>query len=397
MAKQLMPRAELEPRDSDVKLTDEQFLKIALFARLKRKPSLDKFPGAMVLRRYRKGEAIFRQGEAGWTAFYILTSEDLLEVEGKAKGPDPEPDIFKSLRPGEIKALLNRVQELRETPARSDELRTVASVNLAISESAPASRAGLFQRLQRRMFGSRAERRRKPLYIPIDGPRDLDYQTLQSFLYEGELFGEMSCLYRTPRIATVVSTRDCYMLEMLRNILAQLQKVPVYKAQTVEVYKKRILELYLRQSAIFQELTGEQLEVLRQGLDLVVFEAGQAIFDEYERSDCMYVIRSGLVKVVKKASAMFCPDYIRSWKDLGAALLEGEKQPATPRGNIWSLLSEGARNLLRSTPDASTLSPADRLEILYALNTVIKERTLADAKEFQTLLTGQAFTEQAGE
>ncbi len=80
MAKQLMPKAELEPRDRDVKLTDEQFLKIGLFTRLKRKPSLDKFPGAMVLRRYRKGEAIFRQGEAGWTAFYILTSEDLLEI-----------------------------------------------------------------------------------------------------------------------------------------------------------------------------------------------------------------------------------------------------------------------------------------------------------------------------
>src|SRR5690242_782767 len=162
MVKQLMPRAELESRESDVNLTDEQFLKISLFARLKRKPSLDKFPGAMVLRRYRRGEAIFRQGEAGWTAFYILTSEDLLEVEGKAKEADPDPNIFKSLRPGEIKALLNRVQELRETPARTEELRTVASVNLAISESAPARQGGLFQRLQRRVLGSRAEHRRKP-------------------------------------------------------------------------------------------------------------------------------------------------------------------------------------------------------------------------------------------
>src|SRR5438876_12330325 len=115
MAKQLMPRAELEPRDSDVKVTDEQFLKISLFARLKRKPSLDKFPGAMVLRRYRKGEVIFRQGEAGWTAFYILTSEDLLAIEGKENAPDGKENrldavILRTLRPGEIKALLERVQ-----------------------------------------------------------------------------------------------------------------------------------------------------------------------------------------------------------------------------------------------------------------------------------------------
>src|SRR5579883_3503038 len=78
MSKQLMPRAQLEGREGDVRLTDEEFLQLSLFAQLKRKPSLDKFPGAMVLRHYRKGELVFRQGEAGWTAFYILTSEDVL-------------------------------------------------------------------------------------------------------------------------------------------------------------------------------------------------------------------------------------------------------------------------------------------------------------------------------
>src|SRR5579871_5539884 len=130
MAKQLMPKAELEVRASDVPLTDEQFLKIGLFAQLKRKPSLDKFPGAMVLRRYRKGEVLFRQGEAGWTAFYILASEDLLAIEGKEPKPAPpagkeskpvpaagkptEPgsDLFKTLSPGEMKTLLLRMQEL---------------------------------------------------------------------------------------------------------------------------------------------------------------------------------------------------------------------------------------------------------------------------------------------
>src|SRR5438445_8116252 len=121
MAKQLMPKAELEARGSDVQLTDEQFLKIGLFAQLKRKPSLDKFPGAMVLRRYRKGEVIFRQGEAGWTAFYSLTSEDLLAIEGKEKERAPESST--TLTPGEMKTLLQRVQELEKTPTRSQDLR----------------------------------------------------------------------------------------------------------------------------------------------------------------------------------------------------------------------------------------------------------------------------------
>ena len=145
MAKQLMPKAELERRSSDVQLTDEQFLKIGLFAQLKRKPSLDKFPGAMVLRRYRKGEVIFRQGEAGWTAFYILTSEDLLAIEGKEK--EALPDVSKSLSPGEFKTVLKRVQELQATPTRSEELRTVATVNLAVARPSPGKEFGLLERL----------------------------------------------------------------------------------------------------------------------------------------------------------------------------------------------------------------------------------------------------------
>src|SRR6266496_387252 len=73
MAKQVMPIPDLPARADDLHLTDEQYLHLALFARTKRKPSLDKFPGALVLRRY-------RQGEAGWTAFYVLTSEDTLAI-----------------------------------------------------------------------------------------------------------------------------------------------------------------------------------------------------------------------------------------------------------------------------------------------------------------------------
>src|SRR5436309_1805825 len=80
MAKQVMPEARLDPRPSDIPLSDELFLQLSLFAQLKRKPSLDKFPGALILRRFRKGEVINRQGEAGWTAFYCLTAEDVVKI-----------------------------------------------------------------------------------------------------------------------------------------------------------------------------------------------------------------------------------------------------------------------------------------------------------------------------
>src|SRR4051794_29318794 len=78
MGRLINPEARLEARESDVRLSNEQFLQLSLFSNAKRKPSLDKFPGAWVLRHFKEGDVVYRQGEAGWTAFYILTSQDVL-------------------------------------------------------------------------------------------------------------------------------------------------------------------------------------------------------------------------------------------------------------------------------------------------------------------------------
>ena len=65
-------------------------------------------------------------------------------------------------------------------------------------------------------------------------------------MHEGELLGEMSCMNRAPRSATVLAEDDCYMLEMLRNVLDMLQKDPVYKKRTDAMYRKRVMETHVR-------------------------------------------------------------------------------------------------------------------------------------------------------
>src|SRR5438128_841901 len=148
MAKQVVvnPEARLEAHPSDVAVSDKQVLELSLFAKLKRKPSLEKFPGAWILRKYKKGEVIFRQGE---------------------------------------------------------------------------------------------------------------------------LFGEMSCMYRTPRSGTVVAARDCYMIELMRNILDALQKDPAYKQMTDELYKKRVLQMHLQKLSLFRDLTPEQYAAIQKHVELV--------------------------------------------------------------------------------------------------------------------------------
>jgi Fe-S-cluster-containing hydrogenase component 2 len=380
MAKQVMPEARLEPRPTDVKLTDEEFLQLSLFAQLKRKPTLAKFPGALILRRFRKGEVVFRQGEAGWTAFYPLTAEDVLalfQTRVEAKWEQPDPDEKESLR-----RWVARVKAAQ----RDEEVRRVGTVHLAMARPAGPKDQGLLRRLTRAVFGGRAKAQApKPRFIPIDGPRDIDYETLEAPVFEGELFGETSCLCRTPRSGTVVVTRDCFMLEMLRNILDQLQKDAAYKAQTEERYKKRVLELYVRRLAFLSELTDAQYAALSKQLELLSYEGGQLIFDENERADGLYIVRNGMVKIVKKMSALLNDDSIRRWGELCTALREGAGQPATPRGKIWLLLPEPARRLL-AEPAPAQLPPAQRWEILHGLNDVIKNRQLPDAKEMKELL-----------
>ena len=78
------PTAELPIRADDEILTPSQLERISFFAQLSKKPSFKKLPGTVVLRRFRRGEVIVRQGSAGWTAFYILKSQDVLELRNRS-------------------------------------------------------------------------------------------------------------------------------------------------------------------------------------------------------------------------------------------------------------------------------------------------------------------------
>ena len=89
---EINPPASLEPRATDVTLRPEQFKAIPFFAQLKAVPKLEEFPGTLLLRFFRKGEVICRQGEYGWSAFSILSDQDALQALEKylADGARPE-------------------------------------------------------------------------------------------------------------------------------------------------------------------------------------------------------------------------------------------------------------------------------------------------------------------
>src|SRR5438552_15494750 len=143
MAKQveLMPEANLESHPSDAKMTLDQYLKLSLFTQFKSPIKENKWPGAMVVRRYKKGEVICRQGEPGWTAFYILTTEDMyllgLSQLRAAKTADEQ-----SVMQSEVTMIGQRMSMLR-TGADEEKLRTVATVHLSLAQTNERPRGGL--------------------------------------------------------------------------------------------------------------------------------------------------------------------------------------------------------------------------------------------------------------
>jgi Fe-S-cluster-containing hydrogenase component 2/CRP-like cAMP-binding protein len=385
MNRQAMPRAALEPRPGDIFLRTEQLLRLSLFAGLKRKPNLERFPGAIVLRSYRAGETICWQGEPGWTAFFLLTTDDVLGLLAQELvcGPSDRQLVAEQME------RLRRRLEGENSALPEDNESVVGSVHIAI----PRERKGRKPDLGRLMrAGGRPVpwtavpgRDLQTLYVPVDGPPTLSYDTLRAPLHEGELFGEASCLYRTPRPATVVVSRDCFVLEMLRNILDQMCRDAAFRTGAEEIYRRRAAVEW-RKLSLFADLTDEQFNRLRTELELLRVEPGTVIRDEHEAADAVYLVFSGLVQVARDVSSLLAVDAVANWDQLCAVLKAGAEDRLRPQARLWQLLVEVLDKPSRLKLDAQRLSVKERDGLIDGLNAVLARPGLIDEPAFKSLV-----------
>ena len=209
--------------------------------------------GAIVKRRFRKGELICKEGEFGSTAFYIL--------EGKA--------------------------------------RVSISTPIAHVKTQGGSK-GLFKRLTSTLAGRDEDQRdeeARDKTIPIDAAVDLSYGNPVAELGPGDLFGEMTCMNFYPRSATVRAESDVVAYEMLRNVLDIMMKNKTFKAQIDETYRRRALENHLRGVPMFADLSPDFIEHLKETVELQRFAPGQVIARQGDPADCFYLVRIGFVKI----------------------------------------------------------------------------------------------------
>ncbi|MBW3543572.1 MAG: hypothetical protein KY476_25255, partial [Planctomycetes bacterium] len=195
---------ELEPDDE--LLTADELETVSVFESLKKGPSFARFPGTTLLRRCRPGRVMCSQGDSGSTAFYILTTEDVIELREKqlealeaitaarAAGDDEEElhQYFTVLSGREIKTRRQEIEDELKTlrhraaslpPAGGNEAepaRQVATANLLLDLGAERPRQSPLQRLLARLRRGRTARDSElPAYIPVDGPTDIDSRTMR--------------------------------------------------------------------------------------------------------------------------------------------------------------------------------------------------------------------------
>ena len=352
----------LEPREGDDRLEAERLFRLPSLAllgantRSKLEAQLKKYPGSVVLRRYAEGNVICEQGEPGWSAFILLTIADLRAYRDTLILPGGSEGGAKARALGEVEEVIKKwlaPDEVSKRWPKSDAGLALAEVHLAAPR--PMAEPESWTRfIRRKLFGGRAKTVQKgepprPSWIPIDGPRDLDYESRLDAMYEGELFGEMSCLDRAPRSATVVALRDCYAIEMLRNIFDLVRKDAAYETKLDEIYKNRYLRLHLREIPLLNRLSDENLDAIRDKIDLVNVMPGDLIYDEHDAPDCMHLIRRGTVKVMKGVSALLAPAEILDGKAVLAALRDGKAAGSGAGFAVWSSLSESSRKAIESS------------------------------------------------
>lgn len=114
---------------------------------------------------------------------------------------------------------------------------------------------------------------------------------------EDVILGEMACLNRYPRTATVVAVEESEVIEIGTNVLYMLQRNTASRKVLNEAYRRHALNSDLSRIPICRTLSQDDVRKLARGVELISVEPGQPIFKEGEKGDDLYMIRLGYVKV----------------------------------------------------------------------------------------------------
>jgi Fe-S-cluster-containing dehydrogenase component/CRP-like cAMP-binding protein len=242
---------------------------------------------------YESGDVIVREGDYGNSAFLILA--------------------------GTVRVVLERLDPKllgREDRAQRSWIRAIAQ--LWQNSSVPEARASVGGSI---LGASVREEDGHARVFVQDVPR-LVSETGTARLREGEIFGELAAMSRTPRSATVLADGCVTLLEIRWQGLRDLmRRTPAIRTHIERLYRENSLRVHLRETELLRELPAEQLDLVaaatefesygnfdwytdfgaqqrRDAAELIAAEP--LIAAEGDRPTGIFLIRSGFARVSRR-------------------------------------------------------------------------------------------------
>lgn len=135
-------------------------------------------------------------------------------------------------------------------------------------------------------------------FVEVTTQTQNQHKTFLAVLEKGEFFGEMGPLSGQPRTATVTAKERTVVLQIPKTLFIEMmRRSPPFKDKIDQKYIDRSLSTHLRQVEIFSSLPEPVIEALSDKVELLSFGKGEVIIREGEPGDCLYLVRSGFVKI----------------------------------------------------------------------------------------------------
>lgn len=169
----------------------------------------------------------------------------------------------------------------------------------------------------------------------------------------GQFFGEMSLISGRRRSATVVAGRDCIVIESSRRSLLTL----MYSVEAVRRVVEESFLLRAIQSQIAPGCSAEDLSEVVGTATVEKFAAGDTVFREGDRGDCLQLIRRGSVTVSREIGGReIVLAYIPAGQYVGEmALVSDSPRSATVRAAVATetvrLEGDAFKRLMEQHPD----------------------------------------------
>ena len=152
-------------------------------------------------------------------------------------------------------------------------------------------------------------------------------QMVVAYLRRGEVFGEISALFDSPRISNVKATKPSVILIIPGDVFETLitGRSELYSA-ILDRYKDRLSETALRSVDLFSHMNKNSLQILIDASSIVGIAEGGVIVNEGEAGDYFYIIIRGTARVSHwvagstiNLALMHSGDYFGEWSVLTGA------------------------------------------------------------------------------